>query len=119
MPRNYLLYLEDILASINKIRKFSHGYSLDEIIDDDMRLDAIIRNFEIIGIASKNMPDKIQEKYPMIEWRKIADFRNLLAHEYFGISHKILWDIINNKLPILQSQIMTVLEKETHATLAG
>jgi hypothetical protein len=102
MLRSYRLYLEDMLAAIEKIRKYVNAYSLDEIIMDDMRLDAIIRNFEIIGEAAKNIPDEIQEKYSMIEWRKIADFRNVLAHEYFGISYKIMWDIIKNKLPNLE-----------------
>jgi len=112
MLRNYRLYLEDMLTATKKIRKFSRGYSMDEIINDDMRLDAIIRNFEIIGIAARNIPDQVKEKYQTIEWRKITDFRNVLAHEYFGINYNIMWDIISNKFPMLQEHLVTVLEKE-------
>jgi uncharacterized protein with HEPN domain len=113
MLRNYRLYLEDIVTAVRKIRNYVAHHSLAEIRQDDMRLDAIIRNFEIIGVAAKNIPDEIKEKYQMVEWRKITDFRNILAHEYFGINYTILWDIITNKLPTLEKQLETVLKKES------
>jgi len=77
-----------------------------------MRLDAIVRNFEIIGEASGKIPQDIRNKYPFIDWRKIADFRNILAHEYFGIDSEIMWEIIKDKLPELKRGIQAILEKE-------
>jgi len=71
-----------------------------------------VRNFEIIGEASSKIPQDIRDKYPFIEWRKIADLRNILAHEYFGIDYEIMWEIIKDKLPDLQKGIKTILEKE-------
>jgi uncharacterized protein with HEPN domain len=112
MPRNYKLYLEDILASAKKIQRYVGKSSFQELIKDEMRVDAIVRNFEIIGVASSNLPQEIKDKYPHIEWRKISDFRNVLAHEYFGISYKIMWDIIQNKLPELIKQVEEILDKE-------
>ncbi|OGW45487.1 MAG: nucleotidyltransferase [Nitrospirae bacterium RBG_13_41_22] len=112
MRRSYLLYLEDILTSTNKILKYSGNYSYEELLKDEMRIDAIIRNFEIIGEASSNIPQEIRDKYPFIEWRNISDFRNVLAHEYFGIDYEIMWEIIRDKLPELQRGIQTILEKE-------
>ena len=112
MHRSYLLYLEDILTSTNKILKYSGNYSYEELLKDEMRIDAIIRNFEIIGEASSNIPQEIRDKYPFIEWRNISDFRNVLAHEYFGIDYEIMWEIIRDKLPELQRGIQTILEKE-------
>ncbi len=88
MRRNYLLYLEDILASITKILTYVGDASLEELRRDDMRIDAIIRNLEIIGEASGRMPQEIKDKYSSVEWRKISDFRNVMAHEYFGIDYK-------------------------------
>jgi len=111
MRRSYLLYLEDILTSTNKILKYSGNYSYEELLKDEMRIDAIIRNFEIIGEASSNIPQEIRDKYPFIEWRNISDFRNVLAHEYFGIDYEIMWEIIRDKLPELQKGIQTILEK--------
>lgn len=64
-----------------------------------MRLEAIVRNFEIIGEAASKVPQEVREKYPFISWRKISDFRNVLAHEYFGIDYEIMWEIIKDKLP--------------------
>lgn len=112
MRRNYILYLEDILTSANKIQNYAGNTSFEELIKDELKIDAIVRNFEIIGEASNNVPQEVRAKYSFVEWRKIADFRNILAHEYFGINYKIMWDIIKNKLPSLQKDIQTILKKE-------
>jgi len=73
MLRSYILYLEDILESANNIQDYVGNLSYQELIGDRMRLDAIVRNFEIIGEASGKIPQDIRNKYPFIEWRKIAD----------------------------------------------
>lgn len=112
MRRGFRFYLEDILTSISKVQNYIGDSSFDDFVKDEMRLDAVVRNFEIIGEASQHIPAEIKEKYPDVEWRKIADFRNILAHEYFGIDHEILWDIIKNKVAALQSEIQAILEKE-------
>src|SRR3990172_10517576 len=113
MRREYNLYLEDILTSINKIKNYAGDSSYEALLADEMRLDAIVRNFEIIGEAASNIPAEIRDKYPAVEWRKISDFRNVLAHEYFGINYKIMWDIIKNKLPKLRQDIKTIIESES------
>jgi len=112
MLRSYILYLEDILESTNNIQDYVGNLSYEELIGDRMRLDAIVRNFEIIGEASGKIPQDIRNKYPFIDWRKIADFRNILAHEYFGIDSEIMWEIIKDKLPELKRGIQAILEKE-------
>ena len=112
MRRNYLLYLEDILTSTSKILKYVGDTSYQALLKDEMRLEAIVRNFEIIGEAASKIPQDIREKYPFISWRKIADFRNVLAHEYFGIDYEIMWEIIKDKLPVLQGEIQNVLNAE-------
>jgi uncharacterized protein with HEPN domain len=113
MHRSHILYLEDILESANNIQNYVGNLSYQELVGDRMRLDAIVRNFEIIGEASGKIPQDIQEQYSFIEWRKIADFRNVLAHEYFGIDHEIMWQIIKEKLPELQKGIKTILKHES------
>ncbi|MBF0472829.1 MAG: DUF86 domain-containing protein [Nitrospirae bacterium] len=110
MPRNYIMYLEDILKSSNKIIKYVGDASYDEFFVDEMRLEAITRNFEIIGIAASNIPQEIKEKYTFIDWRKIINFRNILAHEYFGIDYEVMWNIIKNNLPELIVDIKKILE---------
>lgn len=112
MPRGFRHYLEDILTSINKIQNYIDNSSLDDFVKEEMKVDAVVRNLEIIGEASRNIPVEIKEKYQDIEWRKISDFRNLLAHEYFGIDYEILWDIVATKLEPLQSKIQLILDQE-------
>ncbi len=112
MRRSYLLYLEDILDSTKNIHNYIGALSFEDLVRDRMRVDAIVRNLEIIGEASSKIAQEIRDKYPFIEWRKISDFRNVLVHEYFEINYKIFWDIIKNKLPELQKGIQTILEKE-------
>ena len=112
MLRNYRLYLEDMLASADKILRYAGDSSYESLIVDEMRLDAIVRNFEIIGEATGKIPQDIKNKYPQIEWRKIADFRNVLAHEYFGIDYEIMWEIIKDKLPSLRKEIEKMLATE-------
>lgn len=58
------------------------------------------------------MPQEIKDQYPSVEWRKISDFRNVMAHEYFGIDYKVMWDVIKNKLPILIKEIEAILEQQ-------
>lgn len=76
-----------------------------------MIFDATIRNLEIIGEATRKIPDEFHKKFPQIEWRKIIGLRNILIHEYFGINKKIIWDIVKNKLPQFQSEVQKLLKK--------
>ena len=108
--RDYKLYLDDILLAIKKIEKYTKGLTVKKLKDDDLIIDAVVRNLEIIGEAVKNIPSHIKEKYPDIEWKKISGLRDILAHEYFGIDLEILWDIVKNKLPELKAEITRLLK---------
>jgi uncharacterized protein with HEPN domain len=112
MLRRYKLYLEDILASAGSVRSYVGSLSYEELIEDKMRVDAVIRNLEIIGEAAGKVPQDVRERYPAIEWRKISDFRNILVHEYFQIDTEILWDIVKNRIPDLRRQIDSIITKE-------
>jgi uncharacterized protein with HEPN domain len=62
-------------------------------------IDGVVRNLEIIGEAAKNVPANVRNKAPDVEWKKISGLRDVLAHEYFGVDIKVLWDIVTNNLP--------------------
>jgi uncharacterized protein with HEPN domain len=111
MPRDYKVYLEDIVEAIRKIRFFTTDLSLKTFSSDVKTFDAVIRNLEIIGEATKRVPEEIRLRYPDVEWKRIAGLRDILAHEYFGVDTEIIWDIIQNKLPVLEKQIMQMLEE--------
>ena len=80
MRRTVLQYLDDIIEAIDNIEEDTTGISFDDFVADRRRKDAVIRNFEVIGEAIKNLPDDIKEQYPNTDWRKIAGFRDVLSH---------------------------------------
>jgi uncharacterized protein with HEPN domain len=75
-------------------------------------MDAVIRNLEIIGEASKNVPVTIKEKYPHIPWKQMYGLRNFVVHEYFGIDYENIWKIISDELPNNCKDLESLLIKE-------
>lgn len=109
--RDYKLYLEDIKQAIKSVETYSKGLNFDKLKNNRMAIDAIVRNLEIIGEASKNIPSDVKKENPEVEWKKIAGLRDILAHEYFAVDLEVLWDIIVNKLPAFKKEISDLLNK--------
>jgi uncharacterized protein with HEPN domain len=123
--RDWQILFEDIIESIEKIEQYTKGIGFDDFAMNSMIIDAVVRNIEIIGEASKNVPSQVQEKYPHIPWRKLAGIRNRIVHEYFGVDISIIWYIVTNELSQLKQWIRDALknnesgeteEKETGQT---
>src|SRR5207247_6020672 len=98
MPRDFRVYLEDILGAISKIRRYTDGLSKQGFAADEKTLDAVIRNLEVIGEAVKQLPADLRARQPGLDWQKIAGLRDILIHQYFGIDVDILSDIFEYKL---------------------
>ncbi|MFH0824981.1 MAG: DUF86 domain-containing protein [Pseudomonadota bacterium] len=111
MPRDYRLYLDDILPACRKIRQFTEGMSFLEFARDVKTQDAVIRNFEVIGEAANRLPVEIKALYHDIEWAKIIGFRNILVHEYFGVKLDTVWTAIEEKIPILEERTEAMLNE--------
>jgi uncharacterized protein with HEPN domain len=113
MPRDFRLYLDDILEACVKIREFTEGMTFTDFQFDAKTQDAVIRNFEIIGEAARRLPEEIKSRYSRAEWAKIIAFRNILIHEYFGIKLETVWSAIQDKISILEEETRAVLGEET------
>ncbi|MHB1001724.1 MAG: HepT-like ribonuclease domain-containing protein [Armatimonadota bacterium] len=113
MPRDYRLHLDDILESIEKIKEYISGMTYEEFAADTKTQDAVVRNLEIIGEAAKALPEEVRSEAHDTDWRKIIGLRNVLIHEYFGISIPIIWDIISNKLDDLVNSCNEILKRST------
>ena len=111
MPRDFRVYLEDILAAITKIRRYMTGFSKGAFAADDRTVDAVVRNLEVIGEAVKQLPLALRAHEPGVDWQKIAGLRDILIHQYFGIDTDIVWDVVQSKLPSLEGAVSRLLRE--------
>ena len=107
--RPQLLYCQDILDSGAAIFSYVQGITCDAFVQDRMRYSAVIREFEIIGEAVGKLSDELKNGYPAIPWQDVKDFRNLLAHEYFGVDLEIVWNTIRDDLPMLMDGVQKIV----------
>ena len=111
MPkREDILLLQDISEAGNKILLFTAGYSFDDYMLDVRTMDAVVRNFEVIGEASRNLSPILLEANLNVEWKKMIGFRNILIHDYFGVDQKIVWTAIQDFLPATIKAVEKIIE---------
>jgi uncharacterized protein with HEPN domain len=106
------------MEAIHQIRSYVKGFDEEAFSLDRKTQDAVIRNLEIIGEAAGNLPEEIQKVSSDIDWSKIKGLRNILIHEYFGISLPIIWDVVQSKLSPLEAACRKLLEKAAESDTA-
>lgn len=109
--REIQLLLEDILEAAKKILSYTRGMSFEGFIKDDKTIDAVVRNFEIIGEAANRVPGDFKTDHPEIEWHRIIGFRNRIIHEYFGINYSMVWKIKEENIPELIDFVRQAVDK--------
>jgi len=107
--RDILLLLQDMYEAATKIKNYSAGYSYERFLNDEKTIDAVVRNFEIIGEAANRIDDAFKFDFPQIEWNKLRGFRNRLIHEYFGVDIEIVWTIIEEDIDTLIDRLEEII----------
>lgn len=110
--RHPKLLLEDILDCAEKILNYTENLTYEEFIIDSKPIDAVLRNFEIIGEASNRLPEEFKDETYSIDWFRVRGFRNRIIHQYFGIDYEIVWKLKETQLKVLISEIENILKKK-------
>ncbi len=109
--RDSKLYLKDILDAMDSIEIFVEGMDFEKFKKDDKTSSAVIRKFEIIGEATKKLPEDIKKDYPDIPWREMAGMRDKLIHFYFGVKYELVWRTIKDVIPQIKPYLIKIYKK--------
>ncbi|MCD5401739.1 DUF86 domain-containing protein [candidate division NPL-UPA2 bacterium] len=110
--RDNKLYLKDILEAMQAIEEFVEKMDFKEFENSDLVSSAVIRKFEIMGEAVKNIPRDLVQDNPEIPWRRMAGMRDRLIHFYFGVKYDLIWQTIKKEIPYLKPLIQKILEEQ-------
>jgi uncharacterized protein with HEPN domain len=111
MTRELKVYIEDILESLDIVIDYIKDIDEEEFYSSIQLQDAVIRRFEIIGEAAKQVPDSFRNKHSHIPWRKMAGLRDVLIHHYFGVSISRIWKMIKNELAKVKNDISELIDE--------
>ncbi|MFH5834227.1 DUF86 domain-containing protein [Halalkalibaculum sp. DA384] len=107
------VYLQDILESIQQIEEYLDDVNENEFYQNSEKQDAVLRRLEIIGEAVKHISDDIRDEYYEVPWRKIAGMRDIIIHEYFGVTLSMIWVVTQRDLPDLKSKIKDIINNQS------
>jgi uncharacterized protein with HEPN domain len=107
--RDFQVYIEDIIDAINSIEEYIEELTFERFVKDKKTVDAVVRNLEIIGEATKNIPESARKQYPSVPWRDMAGMRDRLIHGYFGVNLDVVWKTVKERLPIVKPLVKEAL----------
>jgi len=108
---DFRVYIQDILEAIQRIDEYLTGTTFEEFSKDNKTIDAVVRNFAVIGEAAKNVPVSVKRKHPEIAWKRMSGMRDKVIHEYFGVDPHILWDTSKIDLPASKQLLKELLSE--------
>lgn len=109
--RTHVDHLEDILESADKAMTFTKGMSYEDFAEDDKTVFAVIRALEVIGEATKRLPDDLRTRHPQIPWNSMAGMRDKLIHDYVNVNERIVWRTVQDELPAVRRQLRSLLNE--------
>lgn len=109
-PREWRERLEDIVEALERITSYTVDMDFEQFCDDPKTVDAVIRNLIVIGEGSKHIPKEIQNQAMEVPWDDMRGIRNVVVHEYFGVSLAILWETVRKDIPSLMEPLRKLLE---------
>jgi uncharacterized protein with HEPN domain len=109
----FTVYVQDILEAIKRIDNYLEGLTFNEFLKDKKTVDAVIRNFAVIGEAAKHIPVSLKRKHPEVAWKRMAGMRDKVIHEYFGVDLHILWDTAKIDLPASKPLLEQLLKEKS------
>jgi len=109
---DFRVYIQDILEATQRIDDYLMGITFEEFSKDSKTIDAVVRNFAVIGEAAKHVPVSFKRKHPEIAWKRMSGMRDKVIHEYFGVDLHILWDTSKVDLPALKPLLEEALNEK-------
>jgi uncharacterized protein with HEPN domain len=100
--------IDDIIEAVEKIQRYTAEYTYQEFIADEKTVDAVLRNLEIIGEATKQVPDTVTDRYDAVPWTEMAGMRDKLIHGYGSVDLDIIWETVTDDIPALHEQLQAV-----------
>lgn len=113
MLPSLLDFLQHIIHECHYIVDAKEGKTLDDLLSDETYSKAIVRSLEIIGEATKKLPEELRKKYPLVHWTEIAGMRDVLIHNYFGVDYDVVFNTINQDIPDLYRELKRIVELES------
>lgn len=107
--KDQMIYLRHMLDAIQRIKDYTNNIDAKEFLKNNLVEDAVVRNIEIIGEASKNLSTEFKKKHPEVPWKDIAGMRDRIVHFYFGLDFGLVWNVVENDLPKLEKAIVKIL----------
>jgi len=114
MSRNYSLYFYDILESCKRVSQYVSGMTFETFSTDEKTVDAVVRNLEVIGEAVKSIPPEMLAAHSEIDWKRIARFRDIVAHHYFKVDLEVVWDITQHRINEPEVAVTALLSNYKH-----
>ena len=109
MSRDIMDYLMDIKNECDYLSNRTHDITFEEFLKNEDLKKAFVRSLEIIGEATKKIPDDIRKQYPQIKWKSISGMRDILIHEYFGVDYQVVWKTVTTRIPELKIVIDSII----------